>query len=128
MFKNIKTIFFIIIIVLFNQSSFSQVKISLNVDTPGVAVSKYLYGIFFEDINHAADGGLYAEMVSNRSFEDNSNYPINWQLITLNGATGAISLDNSNLLNKAQTYCLKIVANSIPENGKIELLIQVTGE
>lgn len=28
-----------------------------------------LYGIFFEDINHAADGGLYAEMVENRSFE-----------------------------------------------------------
>ena len=28
-----------------------------------------LFGIFFEDINHAADGGLYAEMVQNRSFE-----------------------------------------------------------
>lgn len=28
-----------------------------------------LYGLFFEDINHAADGGLYAEMVQNRSFE-----------------------------------------------------------
>jgi alpha-L-arabinofuranosidase len=37
-----------------------------------------LYGIFFEDINHAADGGLYAEMVQNRSFEydviDNQDY------------------------------------------------------
>lgn len=37
-----------------------------------------LYGIFFEDINHAADGGLYAEMVQNRSFEfcevDNPEY------------------------------------------------------
>ena len=28
-----------------------------------------LLGIFFEDINHAADGGLYAELVQNRSFE-----------------------------------------------------------
>ena len=28
-----------------------------------------LFGIFFEDINHAADGGLYAELVQNRSFE-----------------------------------------------------------
>ncbi len=28
-----------------------------------------LFGLFFEDINHAADGGLYAEMVQNRSFE-----------------------------------------------------------
>lgn len=37
-----------------------------------------LFGIFFEDINHAADGGLYAEMVQNRSFEfdriDNPQY------------------------------------------------------
>ena len=28
-----------------------------------------LYGLFFEDINHAADGGLYAELIQNRSFE-----------------------------------------------------------
>ena len=37
-----------------------------------------LFGIFFEDINHAADGGLYGELVQNRSFEfsevDNKNY------------------------------------------------------
>ncbi len=32
-------------------------------------ISGMLYGIFFEDINFAADGGLYAEMVQNRSFE-----------------------------------------------------------
>lgn len=31
-----------------------------------------LYGVFFEDINHAADGGLYAELVRNRSFEFNT--------------------------------------------------------
>ena len=39
---------------------------------------KDLFGIFFEDINHAADGGLYAELVQNRSFEfapiDNKEY------------------------------------------------------
>lgn len=29
-----------------------------------------LYGLFFEDINHAADGGLYPEMIRNRAFED----------------------------------------------------------
>ena len=37
-----------------------------------------LYGIFFEDLNHAADGGLYAELIQNRSFEfdkiDNADY------------------------------------------------------
>ena len=32
-----------------------------------------MWGLFFEDINSAADGGLYAEMVQNRSFEKNGN-------------------------------------------------------
>lgn len=35
----------------------------------GLPISPVLYGVFFEDINYAADGGLYAEMVQNRSFE-----------------------------------------------------------
>lgn len=35
----------------------------------GVEMSDVLYGLFFEDINHAADGGLYAELLQNRSFE-----------------------------------------------------------
>lgn len=35
-----------------------------------VDISDTLYGLFFEDINNAADGGIYAELVSNRSFED----------------------------------------------------------
>ena len=29
-----------------------------------------MYGIFFEEINHAGEGGLYAELIQNRSFED----------------------------------------------------------
>ncbi len=33
-------------------------------------ISPVLYGLFYEDINHSADGGLYAEMIQNRSFED----------------------------------------------------------
>jgi alpha-L-arabinofuranosidase len=36
---------------------------------PGATVQSTMYGIFFEDINYAADGGLYAELVMNRSFE-----------------------------------------------------------
>lgn len=36
---------------------------------PGSDISPEMYGIFFEDINYGADGGLYAEMIKNRSFE-----------------------------------------------------------
>jgi alpha-L-arabinofuranosidase len=41
----------------------------VNTKRLGAAVQPTMYGIFFEDINYAADGGLYAEMVKNRSFE-----------------------------------------------------------
>ncbi len=41
----------------------------LEAGKPGAEVSPTMYGVFFEDINYGADGGLYAEMVKNRSFE-----------------------------------------------------------
>ena len=41
----------------------------VNTNKLGAPVQPTMYGIFFEDINYAADGGLYAEMVKNRSFE-----------------------------------------------------------
>src|SRR5580765_8859030 len=42
-------------------------------DKPGHPISPTLYGIFFEDINCSADGGLYAELIRNRNFEDADN-------------------------------------------------------
>jgi alpha-L-arabinofuranosidase len=50
----------------------AQQEIVVQADKPGPAVSPTMWGIFFEDINMAADGGLYAEMVKNRSFEFNT--------------------------------------------------------
>lgn len=56
---------------LFVQSARSQNSVNIDIDTnkPIAHVSKEMWGIFFEDINFAADGGLYAELVKNRSFE-----------------------------------------------------------
>ena len=41
----------------------------INTKKTGAPIQSTMYGIFFEDINYAADGGLYAELVKNRSFE-----------------------------------------------------------
>ncbi len=54
---------------LFSVASVAQTTINIDAKKPGAAIPSTLYGIFFEDINYAADGGLYAEMVKNRSFE-----------------------------------------------------------
>ncbi len=41
----------------------------IKTNKPGAPIQPTMYGIFFEDINFGADGGLYAELVKNRSFE-----------------------------------------------------------
>jgi alpha-L-arabinofuranosidase len=46
------------------------------------AISPNLFGIFFEDINYAADGGLYAELVQNRSFEYSASDHRDWNPLT----------------------------------------------
>ena len=43
--------------------------LTVNAAAVGAPISATLFGIFFEDINFAADGGIYAEKIKNRSFE-----------------------------------------------------------
>jgi len=61
----------------------AQTKITVDVNKPGHAISPALFGIFFEDINLSSDGGLYPEMVRNRSFEDADTLQ-NWKFISSN--------------------------------------------
>lgn len=49
--------------------SAASVRLSVQVDRPGATIAPTMWGIFFEDINLGADGGLYAELVKNRGFE-----------------------------------------------------------
>jgi len=56
--------------------------ISIDTSKPGTAISPDLVGVFFEDINYAADGGLYAELVQNRSFEYQATEQPTWNNLT----------------------------------------------
>lgn len=44
-------------------------NLTIKADKPGAPIQPTMYGLFFEDINFGADGGLYAEKIKNRSFE-----------------------------------------------------------
>ncbi|MCE5331111.1 MAG: carbohydrate binding domain-containing protein [Bacteroidales bacterium] len=44
-------------------------NLTVDVKKPGSPIQSTMYGIFFEDINYGADGGLYAELIKNRSFD-----------------------------------------------------------
>jgi alpha-L-arabinofuranosidase len=80
----------------------AQVNINIDAHERGVEVSPTLYGIFFEEINHAGDGGLYAELIRNRSFEESAEKPDYWK------ADGSsIALNKTKLLNAIQKADLK---------------------
>ncbi|MFJ4501894.1 alpha-L-arabinofuranosidase C-terminal domain-containing protein [Streptomyces sp. NPDC088864] len=90
---------------------------TLSVDAAGKgpAIDPTMYGVFFEDINNAADGGLYAELVQNRSFEfspvDNSAYtPLTaWEQIASGGATGSVTVaGDAERLNERNRNYLRV--------------------
>ncbi len=106
-----KTSWLVIICFLIGSVVVAQTKLSLDVSKPGISISPTHYGIFFEDINHAADGGLYAELIRNRSFEDGTSFDF-WTVASQSGAFMSATLETTNLLNSAQTKALKMVVSA----------------
>lgn len=58
----------------------------------GIVINPHMWGVFFEDINSAADGGLYAELVRNRDFSFSADDHDGWDPFTGWSADGEVSL------------------------------------
>jgi len=96
-------------------SLIAQISIQTDLSEQGTEISQELIGVFFEDINYAADGGLYAELIQNRSFE---YYPVAgyvdldplhaWKLVEEGGASAGMSIQNSDPLNSNNTRYLNL--------------------
>lgn len=84
----------------------AQVVIDIDATQRGPLVSPTHYGIFYEDINHAADGGLYAELIRNRSFEDDTT-PCHWHSV----GDAQIVLVQNDLLNNVQHNALNVTVS-----------------
>lgn len=70
MSRRYKLAFLIFLLITVGTKTFAKEPIiTVNVQKPVAQVQPTMWGIFFEDINFAADGGIYAELVKNRSFE-----------------------------------------------------------
>ena len=65
-----KTLFSVILLTAVTTATAQKEPIRIDLSKKGAVVSPNLYGIFFEEISHAGDGGLYAELVQNRGFEE----------------------------------------------------------
>src|SRR5215218_10035131 len=85
--------FFVLgLLVLASSSGSAQKKLTVYANKPVAEISPTMWGIFFEDINFGADGGLYAQLIKNRSFE----FPtplMGWKEIK-KGGTGKILITN----------------------------------
>ena len=116
--KNLKKIFIAAALVMAACDSVDEHQVVINVDATqkGPEVSPMLYGIFYEDINHAADGGLYAELIRNRSFEDDMLWNSdggkaadNTRVSGWHGVGGAsLRLTQQGLLNGVQHNALRV--------------------
>ena len=92
---------------------------TISADKPGAVIAPNFYGLMTEEINHAYDGGLYAELIRNRSFQDDDKKPAHWAVVEGQGATAALSLDKTNPVSGGLPVSLKIVteANGNGEGG-----------
>lgn len=88
-----KKLIYISILSLLSLSVNAQsVNISIDANHPNHAISPTLFGLFFEDINLSADGGVYRELVRNRSFEDADTLQY-WTFNSKNGKAEVINAD-----------------------------------
>src|SRR5437868_8146709 len=81
-------------------------SVTIDAASPAGNVSRLFYGLMTEEINHAYDGGLYAELVQNRAFLDDAAAPAHWAVVEGEGAAAAIALDKSQPLN--DTICTSL--------------------
>lgn len=86
-------------------------------------ISPDLFGIFFEDINYAADGGLYAELVQNRSFEyapsdhEGWNALTNWDYLHEGFAMGSVSVESAAPLHAHNPHYVRLRVENPLQKG-----------
>jgi alpha-L-arabinofuranosidase len=85
----------------------SAATVTIRVDQPGAAINPAMWGLFFEDINFGADGGLYAELIKNRGFE----FPdalMGWTTLSPSLAKGELSVRTEAPFNPANPHYLRL--------------------
>ncbi|HKO79374.1 MAG TPA: alpha-L-arabinofuranosidase C-terminal domain-containing protein, partial [Chitinophagaceae bacterium] len=85
--------------------------ITVKADKPAAAISPTMWGVFFEDINMGADGGIYAELVKNRSFEFYKPL-MGWTVQQKEFSEGAITVLNRQKNNTNNPRFIRVKANN----------------
>ena len=91
-----------------SQARAQQPTLTLHLDQNGPAVSPGLYGLMTEEINFSYEGGLYGELIRNRSFKDSSREAAFWSLVHDGGSKDSMSLDKKKGINEALPVSLRL--------------------
>lgn len=83
-------------------------RLTLHLEEPGAPVSPGLYGLMTEEINFSYEGGLYGELIRNRSFKDSAKTPAFWSLQAGPSAKASMSLDKQGPVGPALPVSLRI--------------------
>jgi alpha-L-arabinofuranosidase len=81
--------------------------VTVAVDRPGAGINPAMWGVFFEDINFGADGGLYAELVKNRGFE----FPeplMGWIQISPSKARGELTVRTADPFSPGNPHYIRL--------------------
>src|ERR1700760_4300669 len=92
------------------------ITITVQADKPGAVINPAMWGAFFEDINFGADGGLYGELVKNRSFE----FPdplMGWIKISPSLAHGELSVRDDDPFDPANPHYIRIESSAAAPFG-----------
>jgi alpha-L-arabinofuranosidase len=90
--------------------------VTIQAGQPGAKINPAMWGIFFEDINFGADGGLYAEMVKNRSFE----FPdplMGWIKISPSLAQGELSVRDDEPFDTNNPHYVRLLSEGTAPFG-----------
>lgn len=95
--------------------------LAINAARPGVKVRPMLYGLMTEEINYSYDGGLYGELIRNRTFKDSDKEPSHWSSVQTGGGAG-IYLDTTQPnvgSGAALTTCLRLNVQDAPAGSHV---------
>jgi len=89
--------------------------LQIKADQVTAKVSPMLYGLMTEEINYSYEGGLYGELVRNRTFKANTTNAVFWNVV----GNGIIALDTNQPLNSALNVSLKLDASKASKNSPV---------
>ena len=95
------------------------VTLTVRADRPGVRIDPMFYGLMTEEINFSYDGGLYAELIRNRTFRDDAASPAHWSVVQDGGARATIALAQDPVPGTALTTALALNASSTSSTQRV---------